>query len=184
MSATSEMLHRHRQAVTRLAALRADLAETLRSDVPSLPAPSLDEGQTWAELLCLVPELDTCMQDLQTAVREGGPFMDLARELDRLGWELCRLHRLASGSTGPSSSELMAASKGAVEALLGGLTEWTSAAAQTEEGDKPLGLTTAYPSQQRPSRHDVDEAATVAAMTSTKTRTPMVARQVYAGRER
>ena len=161
MSATPEMLHRRQQALARLAPLRFDLDEALQLHTIELPAPdpSLDMGQMWAGLLCLIPALDACMRNFNTALGENGPLMDRTRELDQLGSELCRLRLLATRSTGAGSEELKAASKNAVEAFLACMVEWAKAAARAEELDQPSHLTVAYPSRLKPPGHDINDIA-------------------------
>ncbi|HET8701897.1 MAG TPA: hypothetical protein VFL97_09555 [Nitrococcus sp.] len=158
MSATPEMRHCRRQALAHLAALRCDLNETLHTE-PSAPNPSLDVGRAWAELLCLPPALSACMRNLNAALGEDGSLMPWVRELDQLGSELCRLRLRAIRSTGAGSSELNAASKATVEALLACLTEWAKAAARTEKTDQPPRLAVAYPSQPKPPGHGINDIA-------------------------
>lgn len=157
MSATSEMLRRHRQALSRLIKLQFDLHEALHNEA-SLPESSPDPERIWAELLCLLPALNACLRSLNAALGDNHSFTDCLDELDRHGSELCRLHLLASRCTGAGSSEAKAATKGAVEALLAGLVEWTSAAAQTEKVDKSVQVSAAYPPRPTPPGHDVNEA--------------------------
>lgn len=158
MNSATEMRHRHRQTLARLAALHSELDATLQAEPPA-PNVLLDAGRMWAELLCLLSALAACIRNLDAVLGKDGSFTTHVKELEQFGSELCRLHQLANRSTGADSDALKAASKTALEALLSCLMEWANATAWEVKKEQTQSLTATKPPWTKPPGDEIKEPA-------------------------